>query len=51
MSTWMLEDLRRLDLKYAEKDILVQQRPFRAEIELLGSDFVMGVGDNPDAKP
>ena len=37
MTAWTLEDLRRLDLKYAEEDIHVHQRPFRAAMELLGS--------------
>lgn len=50
MSTWTLEDLHRLDRKYAEQGIHVHQRPFRAAMELLGSGFVMGVGGNPNAK-
>lgn len=51
MTAWTLDDLRRLDLKYAEEGIHVHQRPFRAAMELLGSNFVMGVGGNPEVKP
>ena len=47
MTAWTLEDLRRLDLKYAEEDIHVHQRPFRAAMELLGSNFVIGVSGPP----
>ncbi|MCF1470114.1 hypothetical protein FS764_24950 [Agrobacterium vitis] len=50
MTAWTLDELRRLDLKYAEEGIHVHQRPFRAAMELLGSNFVMGVGGNPDVK-
>jgi hypothetical protein len=48
MTAWTLEDLRRLDLKYAEEDIHVHQRPFRAAMELLGSNFVIGVSGPPE---
>lgn len=48
MSTWTLNDLRRLDRKYAEEGIVVHQRPFRAAMELLGSGFVMSAIGNPD---
>ena len=50
MTAWTLDDLRRLDLKYAEEGVHVHQRPFRAAMELLGSNFVMGVGGNPEVK-
>ncbi len=50
MTPWTLDDLRRLDLKYAEEGIHVHQRPFRAAMELLGSNFVIGVGGNPEVK-
>ncbi|MBV7519073.1 hypothetical protein [Ensifer sp. ENS12] len=50
MTPWTLDDLRRLDLKYAEQGIHVHQRPLRAAMELLGSHFVMGVGGNPEVK-
>ncbi|WP_159876103.1 hypothetical protein [Aquitalea denitrificans] len=50
MSAWTLNDLRRLDRKYAEEGIVVHQRPFRAAMELLGSGFVMSAVGNPDVK-
>lgn len=50
MTTWTIDDLRRLDLKYAEDGVHIHQRPFRAAMELLGSNFVMGVGGNPDVQ-
>lgn len=50
MSSWTLDDLRRLDLKYAEEGIHFHQRPFRAATEILGSSFVIGVGGNPEVK-
>lgn len=50
MSHWTLDDLRQLDLKYAEEGIHVHQRPFRAAMELLGSAFVIGPGGNPEVK-
>jgi hypothetical protein len=48
MSSWTLDDLRRLDLKYAEEGVHMHQRPFRAATEILGSRFVIGVGGNPE---
>ena len=50
MSTWIFDDLRRLDLKYAEEGVHVHQRPFRAAMELLGSNFVLGSGGNPEVR-
>ena len=50
MPIWTLEDLRQLDIKYAEEGIHVHQRPFRAAKEILGSAFVMGPGRNPEIK-
>ena len=50
MFTWTLDDLRQLDMKYAEEGIHVHQRPFRAAMELLGNAFVMGPGGNPEVK-
>ena len=50
MSTCTLDDLRQLDLKYAEEGIYVHQRPFRAAMEILGGAFVMGPGGNPEVK-
>lgn len=46
--TWTIEDLRKLDLKYAKEGVHMHQRPFRAATELLGSVF--GVGDNPEVQ-
>ena len=50
MSSWTLDDLRRLDPKYAEEGIHIHQRPFRAATEILGSSFVIGFGGNPEGK-
>lgn len=50
MTPWTLDDLHRLDLKYAEQGTHVHQRPLRAAMELLGSNFVLGAGDNYEAK-
>ncbi|HCV70856.1 MAG TPA: hypothetical protein DHE23_03855 [Agrobacterium sp.] len=48
MSSWTLDDLRRLDLKYAEEGIHIHQRPFRAATEILGPTFVLGAAENPE---
>ena len=48
MKAWTIEDLCKLDLKYAENGIRLHQRPFRAAMEILGSNFVIGVGGNPE---
>lgn len=48
MSSWTKEDLYKLDLKYANEGVHPHQRPFRAARELLGADFVLGVGGNPE---
>jgi len=50
MTSWTLDGLRRLDLKYAEEGIHIHQRPFRAATEILGPSFVIGAGENPEAK-
>lgn len=50
MEGWTPDDLRRLDLKYAEQGVHIHQRPFRAAVELLGASFVMGVGGNSEVK-
>lgn len=50
MSGWTLDDLHRLDRKYAEEGVHTHQRPFRAAIELLGSNFVIGAGGNLEVK-
>ena len=43
MIAWTVDDLRRLDVKFAEDGVHVHQRPFRAAVELLGSSFVVWV--------
>lgn len=50
MTFWTLEDLRKLDLKYATEGVHMHQRPFRAATELLGSAFSMGAGGNPEVQ-
>ncbi|WP_245418518.1 hypothetical protein [Cohaesibacter intestini] len=50
MSSWTLDDLRRLHLKYAKEGIHIHQQPFRAASEILGSGFVIGIGGNPEVK-
>jgi hypothetical protein len=50
MTTWTLDTLRALDLKYAKEGLHLHQRPFRAATEILGSAFSMGLGGNPEAQ-
>jgi len=50
MTTWTLDTLRALDLKYAKEGVHMHQRPFRAATEILGSAFSMGVGGNPEVQ-
>lgn len=50
MSKWSLDDLRRLDMKYAEEGVHIHQRPFRAAMELLGSGFAIGIGGNTEVE-
>ncbi|WP_421504978.1 hypothetical protein [Erwinia rhapontici] len=40
---WTLDDLRRLDKKYAEEGVHVHQRPLNAAIDLLGTGFSFGI--------
>lgn len=47
---WTLDDLRRLDKKYAEEGIHVHQRPLNAAIELLGTSFSLGIFSNPEVQ-
>lgn len=47
---WTLEDLRRLDKKYAEEGIHVHQRPLNAAIDLLGTSFSLGIFSNPEVR-
>lgn len=48
MTSWTPNDLLKLDLKYAKEGVPHHQRPFKAALELLGPDFSMGVGGNPE---
>ncbi len=50
MLLWTLDDLRQLDQKYAEEGIHVHQRPYRADMELLGNAFVVSPGGSPEVK-
>jgi hypothetical protein len=50
MKKWTQETLRALDLQYAKEGVHMHQRPFRAAVEILGSDFSMGVGGNPEVQ-
>ena len=50
MTTWTLATLRALDLKYAKDGVHLHQRPFRAAREILGSEFSMGFGGNPQVE-
>lgn len=50
MTTWTLDTLRALDLKYAKEGVHMHQRPFRAATEILGSAFSMGAGGNPEVQ-
>ncbi|CCG85994.1 hypothetical protein [Erwinia piriflorinigrans] len=47
---WTLDDLRRLDKKYAEEGIHVHQRPLNAAIDLLGTSFSFGIFSNPEVQ-
>ncbi|WP_272530724.1 MULTISPECIES: hypothetical protein [unclassified Providencia] len=48
MSQWTLDDLRRLDKKYAEDGMHVHQRPLAAAMDILGTDFRLGFFSNPE---
>lgn len=50
MTTWTIDDLRKLDRQYAKQGLHLHQRPFRAAIDLLGPSFSMGVGGNPEVE-
>lgn len=45
---WTLDDLRRLDEKYAEEGIHLHQRPLKAAIDILGTGFSFGIFSNPE---
>jgi hypothetical protein len=48
MADWTLQTLRDLDLRYAEKGVTPHQRPLLAAKDILGTEFVLGVGGNPE---
>lgn len=47
MASWTDKDLLALDRRYAEQGVHLHQRPFRAAMDILKSEFVMGLGGNP----
>ncbi|ESS56854.1 HEPN domain-containing protein [Kosakonia cowanii] len=47
---WTLDDLRRLDKKYAEEGIHIHKRPLNAAIDLLGTNFSLGLFSNPEVQ-
>ncbi|MCX8959111.1 hypothetical protein EHW65_18295 [Erwinia psidii] len=47
---WTLDDLRRLDRKYAEEGINFHQRPLYAAMDLLGASFSLGIFSNPEVQ-
>lgn len=47
MASWTDEDLYRLDAEFAEKGVARHARSFHAAMKILGSEFSMGVGGNP----
>ncbi|PHR21616.1 MAG: hypothetical protein COA41_00450 [Sphingopyxis sp.] len=47
MATWTDEDLYRLDEQFAKKGVARHARAFHAAIAILGSEFAIGVGGNP----
>jgi len=47
---WTLDDLRRLDKKYAEEGVHLHQRPLSAAFDILGTDFSFGLLSNPEVQ-
>ena len=47
MKSWTDHDILRLDTQYAKADIALPSRPLRAAMNLLSSNFVLGVSGNP----
>ena len=47
---WTLDDLRRLDKKYAEEGVHVHQRPLNAAIDLLGTGFSFDIFSNTEVQ-
>lgn len=50
MTKWTEQDLLKLDANYAKEGIPFHARPFRAAVDLLGSEFSIGVGGNPEVQ-
>ncbi|UCQ12808.1 hypothetical protein [Edwardsiella tarda] len=50
MIEWTIDDLRRLDKKYAQEGVYVHQRPLKAAIDILGTDFSFGFFSNPEVQ-
>ncbi len=44
MAKWTAEDLLKLDERYAEEGVAFHARPFRAAMDILGSEFALGFG-------
>lgn len=47
---WTLDDLRRLDKKYAEEGVHVHQRPLKAAIDILGTGFNFDLFNDPEVQ-
>ncbi|MFJ1299141.1 hypothetical protein ACILG0_04190 [Pseudomonadota bacterium AL_CKDN230030165-1A_HGKHYDSX7] len=47
MANFTDDDILRLDERFAEENIPFHARPFRAAVEILGYQFVLGVGGDP----
>ncbi len=50
MASWKDEDLYRLDAEFAEQGVARHARSFHAAMKILGPEFVMGVGGNPQVE-
>ena len=50
MPGWTIKTLRDLDLRYAEEGMHPHQRSFRAARDILGDQFSIGVGGNPEVE-
>jgi hypothetical protein len=50
MGKWTKQDLLKLDARFAEDGVHMHQRPFRAAMEILGSDFLYGVIGNSETE-
>lgn len=50
MANFTDEDIFRLDKKYAQEGVRFHARPFHAALEILGTRFSEGLGDNPEVE-